>query len=204
MLEIETKLYLESEQRAREVCRQLALPWLDGTFERNRIFDFADGRLQGRGALVRVRERNREGFLTYKERTDRDVAEAKVRLEYDTEVSDPASVVQLLVGLGLREVLSYERYRARHTLATAHLEVDRMPGGWFCEIEGSPEEIRRVRKAGGLEQAAAVVWSYPEILTALQEAGMAKGNWTFAAHDRGELRLPGPDHPFWSRAKGPR
>jgi len=201
MLEIEIKLYLETEPAAREVCRRLGLPWQEGAFERNRVYDFPDGRLARRGALVRIRERGAAGFLTYKEKSDRTVAEAKVRLEYDTAVSDPASAMQLLAGLGLVQVMSYERYRARHRLGETCLEIDHLPGGWFCEIEGSPEEIAALRGAAGLGRQTPLVWSYPEIFAGLRERWPQAGNdWTFELAERGAIVLPPAGDAFWANA----
>jgi predicted adenylyl cyclase CyaB len=201
MLEIEAKLYLGTESAAREVCRKLDLPWLDGTFEKNRIYDFPDGRLARRGALVRIRERGESGFLTYKEKSAEKVEGAKVRLEYDTAVSDPLSAIQLLTSLGLLETLTYERFRARHRLGETHLEIDCMPGGWFCEIEGSPPEIARLRECAGLSQYTPLAWSYPEIFTRLT-GSVASGSchWTFEAERAGTLILPPLGDPFWERA----
>ena len=201
MLEIESKLYLGTEQAAREVCQKLNLPLKDGTFEKNRLFDFPDGRLVRRGALVRIRERGTSGHLTYKEKSPEKVEHAKVRLEYDTAVSDPQSVIQLLTSLGLEEIMTYERFRARHRLGDTHLEIDCMPGGWFCEIEGSPQEIARIRQSAGLDRHLSLVWSYPEIFTGL--AGVATSgarHWTFEAHRAGAPLLPPLGDPFWERA----
>jgi len=201
MLEIEVKLYIETEQAARDVCRRLGLPWLEGTFERNRVYDFPDGHLARRGALVRIRERGAAGFLTYKEKSDRTVAQAKVRLEYDTAVSDPASAMHLLTGLGLAQVMSYERYRARHRVGETCLEIDHLPGGWFCEIEGSPEEIAALRGAAGLDRQTPLVWSYPEIFAGLCERWPWAGtDWTFELAERGVISLPPTGDVFWVSA----
>lgn len=201
MLEIEIKLHLGTEVRARDVCTSLGLPWLDGVYEKNRIYDFPDGRLKRRGALVRLRERGGSGFLTYKEKSQKQVPGAKVRLEYESAVSDTASVDSVLTSLGLVEVMTYERYRTRHSVGSAHLEMDFMPGGWFCEIEGSPEAIEHVRQAAGLGSVTPVVWSYPRIFRELCSAmPQPPRDWTFAALTGNFFSLPPTGDPFWSRA----
>jgi predicted adenylyl cyclase CyaB len=202
MLEIEAKLYLHSEAAARDLCRRLELPWQEGVRENNRIFDFPDGRLARRGALVRVRERGATGFLTFKEKSAEKVSHAKVRHEYETEITRPAAACQLLSGLGLVQKLSYERYRARHRAGGAHVEIDHLPGGWFCEIEGSPEQIRDLRLAAGLERESQLVWSYPEIFEGLRRSWPEAGSeWSFEAFRRGAFALPPPGDPFWDRAR---
>lgn len=201
MLEIEVKLYLATEAAAREVCRQLDLAWQEGEFEVNRVYDFPDHRLARRGALVRVRERGGSGFLTYKEKSDQTVLDAKVRLEYETPIAQPEAARKLLAGVGLEQQLAYERYRARHASLDTHVEIDHLPGGWFCEIEGPAESILAVRKKAGLKDARSIVWSYPELFLALRKrCGFASTEWSFALHERGELILPPADDPFWAAA----
>ena len=198
MLEIEVKYYLGDEARARDVCRRLALPWKEGTFEVNRIFDTEDNRLRNRGALVRVREQGDSGWLTYKEKTDHQVDLAKVRLEYDTAISDPAIAVSILQKLELREVFSYERRRARHAAGLAHVEIDCLPGGWFCEIEADPATIKECVGKGGLAGDTAIVWSYPEIfMQVVKESGTFAKDWTFDGASRGDFALPPADDSFW-------
>lgn len=202
MLEIEVKLYLESEASAREVCRRLKLPWQEGAFEVNRVYDFPDRRLSKRGALVRLRERGGSGFLTYKEKTDHSVPHAKVRLEYDSEIGQPDSVRKLLEEVGLVQALAYERYRARHRVSDTNVEIDHLPGGWFCEIEGDPDRILEVRRTAGLEAEAQIVWSYPEIFLGLTESFPDLGvEWSFAALQAGQFRLPPAGDAFWAAAR---
>jgi predicted adenylyl cyclase CyaB len=201
MLEIEVKYYLGNEAKAREVCHHLGLTWKDGTFEINRIFDHQDSRMRNRGALVRIRERGDSGWLTYKEKTDHQVELAKVRLEYDTAISDPATAVQILQKLELREVFRYERRRARHALGDAHVEIDCLPGGWFCEIEADPEVITELVGRAHLNGETAIVWSYPEIFTQIVSRTTAKGGaWTFDAASCGDFVVPPPEDPFWRDA----
>ncbi len=201
MLEVEVKLYLESETAARDVCRCLDLPWHAGEFEVNRVYDFPDARLARRGALVRIRERGGSGFLTYKEKSDQTVQDAKVRLEYETPVADPEAARKLLAGVGLEQRLAYERYRARHVHPGVHVEIDHLPGGWFCEIEGEPERIREVRGQAGLGTRLPIVWSYPEIFLALRERlGLTGTEWSFQEQERGRIHLPPSGDPFWAAA----
>lgn len=201
MLEIEVKLYLETEAAARDVCRRLDLPWTTGEFEVNRVFDYPDLRLARKGALVRVRECGRSGFLTYKEKSDQTIQDAKVRLEYETPVSHPEAAVKLLAGLGLEQRLAYERMRARHETEGTHVEIDHLPGGWFCEIEGDPDLISEVRGQAALRDVLPIVWSYPEIFMALRKRyGWAGTVWSFDEFERGGRVLPPAGDPFWAAA----
>jgi len=201
MLEIEVKYYLGLEAAARDLAARWGLVWKSGTFEVNRIFDFPDGRLAAQGALVRVRMREDGSSLTYKTRTDVDVPGAKVRREFDSRVSDADAVLQLLKALGLREVLRYERYRASYPVGETAVEIDRMPGGWFCEIEGSPERIKEQVRAAGLEAAQPIAWSYPGIFRRLcKRWGMSADAWVFDLLKTTELSLPAPEDRWWQSA----
>ena len=203
MLEIETKFYLGEETIARQVVLNLQMEWIPGEFEVNRIFDFEDGRLRQSGALVRVRERAGAGWLTYKEKTDQVIPDAKVRIEYDSPVGRPDAVIHLLDRLGLREVMSYERIRARYAIGEGTLEMDGLPGGWFCEIEGPPEFIRETVKRAGLAGRRAIVWSYPQIfLRLLQRAGLKADAWTTQLLDSTGFTIPAPGDAFWQADEG--
>jgi adenylate cyclase class 2 len=201
MLEIETKYYLGEERAAHGLVTTWGLDWREGRFEVNRIFDFADGRLQRQGALVRVRERGDRGWLTYKERTAVEVPNAKVRLEHDSSIAHPGAVLLILRKLGLEEVLRYERYRARYEMEDAQIEIDHLPGGWFCEIEGRPEAIAERSRQAGLAEAEAIVWSYPEIFRRLLDLHHIKARaWSFGLASDKDLVLPAPGDAFWKAA----
>ncbi len=198
MLEIEAKFFLGTEAAARALITRWDLTWQEGTFEVNRIFDYPDHRLRASGALVRVRERGGENWLTYKEKTDHEVKHAKVRLEYDTPVQDAAVVRHILDRLGLQEVMRYERYRARYKPGDATIEMDALPGGWFCEIESDPEAIGGRVASGGLQNRPAITWSYPEIFARVtSRCGVEARAWTEELVSSQPFRLPDPDDAFW-------
>lgn len=198
MLEIEVKYYLGDQKTARSLADTWGLTWHEGTPELNRIFDYPDHRLERAGQLIRVREREDRGWLTYKEKTDTVHSYAKVRLEHQTSVDDPSETVEILTHLGLQEVLSYHRFRAGHPAGSTRIEFDHLPGGWFCEIEGDPDGIDEKVRAGGLEGAHSIVMSYPEIFRRLQEYnGTNALSWSFDLVKDGTFRLPPVDAPFW-------
>jgi len=201
MLEIEVKYYLGREAVARNLVRRWGLSWKPGVFEINRIFDFPDRRLGGQGALVRVRTREDSASLTFKTKTDVDVPGAKVRREFDSRVSDPDAVLQLLAALGLLEVLRYERYRASYPAGGTAIEIDCLPGGWFCEIEGTPGAIAEKVCEAGLKGAGAIPWSYPGIFRRLcARANLSSDVWDFELARRVNFIIPPPDDPWWSTA----
>jgi predicted adenylyl cyclase CyaB len=198
LLEIEVKYYLGDESTARELAQRWGFCWSDGTFEVNRIFDFADRRLRQAGALIRVRERGERGWLTYKERTDVSHEGAKVRLEHQTVVEDPGETTLLLTKLGLAEVMRYERLRAGHSAEGVYIVFDHLPGGWFCEIEGDPDAIHAMVRSGDLTSARPITWSYPEIFVRLlRHHDLQADAWTVALAAKTSFFIPPADDPFW-------
>ncbi|MEU2037949.1 class IV adenylate cyclase [Nocardia niwae] len=106
-------------------------------------FDSADGRLSSEGRELRLRtitaDDGRRALLTYKEPAVDTTSGSKP--EYETEVADPAAIDSMLRGLGLTNLVSFEKrclnYRftseGRELLATLVTipELD----GTFIELE---------------------------------------------------------------------
>jgi predicted adenylyl cyclase CyaB len=202
VLEVETKYFLGDEAAARALTARWGIAWADGTFEVNRIFDFKDRRLARAGSLVRVRTRDDGASLTFKKKVGGGDDRLKVREEHDSRISAPDSVLCLLGALGLEEVLRYERYRATHPLAGTVIEIDRLPGGWFCEIEGDAGLIARRAAEGGLGEAVPIACSYPEIFRRLAaDLGFEARAWTFDFATKRALSLPPPGDSWWSFAR---
>lgn len=198
MTEIEAKFFLGGETIARRLARQCGLVWKDGEFEINRVFDFGDERLKKKGALVRLRTRGERAWMTFKAKTPSELRHTKVRVEHETELLNPDAAAAALEGIGLAEVLRYERYRAGYNRGDARIDFDLLPGGWFCEIEGDPGAIDATIRQGGLVSAMPITLSYPEIFVRLRELNRVEsGAWTFNLLKESEFRIPPPGHSWW-------
>jgi len=130
--------------------------------ESNDLYDDADRRFSGGGRALRIRRASGRAILTYKG-TARFEAGARVREERETEVSDPGETDAILRGLGLERRFRYEKRREEWRHGGCLVALDETPIGAFVEIEGSPDEIRKLIAELGLDSSEAIPYSYPEL-----------------------------------------
>ncbi len=175
-LETEIKLRVSGPQAARQVLTNLgASLQRPRHFEVNVLWDDAAGSLRSRGHLLRVRETEAGGVLTFKgERRDQDGV--KGREEIETTVSDTVHLALILGALGLMPRFRYEKYREIYRWRDAELMVDETPMGTFLEIEGPPASIHAAAQAAGFTRADYVTESYPALF--------------FAAGGQGDMVFP--------------
>lgn len=153
--------------------------------EHNIIFDTPDGGLAKRGQLLRIRTESpasphtrrkpaaNRHVVTFKQppASERDGGPArgrhKVREETELEVQDPASLMKILGGLGLRGWFRYEKHRTTYTLPAgqkwAHgllIELDETPVGVFVELEGPATAIDHAASLLGYAQRDYITKNY--------------------------------------------
>jgi len=131
-------------------------------FERNDLYDDAQGRLSAAGAALRLRQTAEGAILTYKG-PPRFEGGVKMREERETRVSDAEEVQAILHALGMSPSFRYEKRREEWRLGNCLVALDETPIGRFAEIEGDPAEIRRVVVSLGLDFASAIPYSYPRL-----------------------------------------
>ena len=165
--EIEVKFLIEdlSAMRQRLVALGATLT-TPRTYEENLLFDTPNMQLRRQGRLLRLR-RDRRNRITYKEPPAHNDPDFKVLHEYEVEVSDFAQARTILEKLGFTPSLRFEKYRETFTYQEAEIVLDEVPFGTFMEIEGAREVIRDMVTALGLDFAARLVASYPEIFDAV-------------------------------------
>jgi adenylate cyclase class 2 len=130
--------------------------------ESNDLYDDAERKLSGSGRTVRVRRAAGRAILTYKGAA-RFEGGARVREERETEVSDPGETDAILRALGLQRRFRYEKRREEWRRGGCLVALDETPIGNFVEIEGSPDEIRKLIAELGLDSSEAIPYSYPEL-----------------------------------------
>lgn len=130
--------------------------------ESNDLYDDAGRKLSGSGRTIRVRRAAGRALLTYKG-VARFEAGARVREERETEVSDPTETDAILRALGLERRFRYEKRREEWRRGGCLVALDETPIGNFVEIEGSPDEIRKLIADLGLDSGDAIPYSYPEL-----------------------------------------
>ncbi len=137
-----------------------AEPCLERARELDRVFDTPAGALRSAGVLLRLRRRGNGGALTLKRPAAGGDAAYKVRDEIETGVADPDAMEAILLGIGLRPVFAYEKFRAGFRLDGALVLVDETPIGDFLEIEGEPAAIDRAAARLGFSRADFITASY--------------------------------------------
>ncbi len=172
--EIEVKFRLKDVAALRRRLAELSAQHAGTVQETNWILDTPARELLGRGCGLRIRVAQpldgpgpRRVTLTYKGPRDPGLHDRgiKAREEIETEAADDARLVALFARLGFTPVLCYEKRRETWRLGGAEVTADELPElGWFAEIEAADTGvIEAVRAQLGLEPAAAVAETYPEL-----------------------------------------
>ncbi|HKP13865.1 MAG TPA: class IV adenylate cyclase [Blastocatellia bacterium] len=166
-LEIEVKLACDDLGRLTRAGFELQ-PRKPRHFEDNWLLDDGAQTLFKRGAALRVRSVEGDGWLTYKG-ASREAASSplKVREEIETAVAEPEKVIALFERLGYHRAFRYQKYRTTYTIRLdgAALEVafDETPMGNFIEIEGDERRVLGILERAGFTAADSIRESYPEL-----------------------------------------
>jgi len=187
ILEIEIKLRVASIDRARALLARLpAVLARERSFEDNAIYDTPDGSLRREEHVLRLRETDGEGRITWKEKVATQL-HAKVQAEVESRVENPEAMRSILEKLGMVVVYRYQKYRADYRWTDpeggAQLDIclDDTPIGAFLELEGPAETIDRAAIAMGFSSADYLLDDYRTLhLRWLDEQGLPPGDMIFA------------------------
>ena len=149
--EIELKLYCaDLMQVQRRLQRAGARLVAARVLERNLRYDRADGGLDSRGIVLRLRQDSR-ARLTLKMPGDSAPGQDAIqqRFEAEVEVSDFDTAALIFERLGYHVQLRYEKYRTTWALGHTEIVLDELPCGNFVEIEGDTQQIERTVQALG-------------------------------------------------------
>jgi adenylate cyclase class 2 len=119
--------------------------------EENWVFD-QSGVLEKKGCVLRLRRDPRGAWLTYKGPAAYE-GRTKVRVEHETEVSEPDQTRDLLQSLGYQVTRRYEKRRELWRVGGVTVALDRTPIGDFAEFEGDAAEALAKRFGFDLERA---------------------------------------------------
>lgn len=131
-------------------------------FERNTLYDYPDRSLSVSGCLLRVRQIEGEGLVTFKGKLvqhDR----YKVRPEVETLCAEPGAMEEIFRNIGLRPFFRYEKYRTEYQGPGATLTLDELPFGTYIEIEGAEGTIEGLAGILGLDPATFMKRTYADL-----------------------------------------
>jgi len=186
-IEVEVKLRFATVEEALERLALLpSVPEQPRKLERNEVYDAAEGSLSREGRLLRLREVDGSGQLTYKEAVPgRAKARAKVRAEVESGVDSPESMRAILTKLGFRVVYRYEKYRRYHTWRDEEgqslaISLDETPIGIYVELEGDQASIDRAARRMGFQKSDYILEDYRSLHRAwLKQHGLPASDLCF-------------------------
>ena len=147
LVEKEVKFYIGDlaalQGRLRSLGVELVTPRV---FERNLRFDTPDLRLTASRQVLRLRQDN-GATITYKGPST-EVDGVRVRQEIEIGVTDFDQARKLLESLGYTLAVVYEKWRTTYRYNQLEIDLDELPFGNFCEIEG--DETERIRGTAGV------------------------------------------------------
>ena len=161
-IEIEKKYRIDAAESESLDLRlhELGAEYRGETAEENIIF--SNDHLEAIDAVLRLRKVGSRTLLTFKRRIPGDEA-IKSQVEEETEVADVKATERIILALGLRRKLVYEKHRRIWRFNDTEIVLDELPFGHFMEIEAPKEKIRVVEGLLGIEGHEAVVDTYPAL-----------------------------------------
>ncbi|MBS3732158.1 MAG: class IV adenylate cyclase [Desulfobacterales bacterium] len=179
-LEIEVKFYLAAPEESRRRIEDLGAEFAGKRFEQNIRFEDADASLIRKNALLRLRRTDSRAELTYKGEAPEENRDFKVHRELEVTVSDFDTAAAIFEALGYHNAQVYEKHRETYIYGNTILCMDRMPFGFFLEIEGQPDAIRQTAQELGLDWNQRILANYLAIFDRLKsECALGFNDVTF-------------------------
>jgi adenylate cyclase class 2 len=161
-IEIEKKYRLTEPERVAVLARLSALGVERSRvdFEENSIF--VNENLKLGDAVVRIRKVDGNAILTFKKRLP-STSGIKHQIELETSITNQSAMEAILNELGLALSLIYEKRREVWHYQGVEIVVDELPFGWFLEIEGPENLIKRVEQDLELKDLVIEHATYPAL-----------------------------------------
>lgn len=165
--EIEAKFYCpDSSSLVERLEARGAVRTRERHLERNWRFDLPDRSLSNSGIVFRLRV-DPQATLTVK----RARPEPLERDEFEIELNDASTALQLVEALGYRVLATYEKYREQFVLGELSVMLDELPFGSFVELEaGSVESLQSLAEQLGLDWEARLTDSYLVLFDRLRKS----------------------------------
>ncbi len=168
-LEVEVKFFMPELAAFREQLLAAGAAIVKPrVFERNVVFDTANGRLYRELSLLRLRQ-DTAVTLTYKSSPKNlPESEAKVREELEVTVSNFDMLAQILQRLDFAPVLVYEKFRETFRWQDTEIVLDELPYGNFVEFEGEEDGLKTAVSHLNLNWSDRLVTNYLALMTRLK------------------------------------
>lgn len=139
---------------------EIGAEFSDERFEENYLY--RGGGLEEKNAVLRLRKIGDSVHLTYKERIKNE-SSIKHQIEYETLISDSDEMENIILALGYKLVLIYEKHRKAWNIGGCEVVLDELPFGQFMEIEGAIDDIIKVEKMLGAKDLEPEPRGYPRL-----------------------------------------
>jgi adenylate cyclase class 2 len=160
--EIEIKLQINNEELKR-LEKELNLENEEWIFERTYGFFTPDGESIKKGIFPRIKSNGTDSgnlCVKVKESENKDYFERK---EYEMFIGDVGKMTTILKVLGYTDIRVFEKFR-KSTIANAtKICLDKLPFGYFIEIEGEKEYIEKMVKRLNLKNNERITKAYLKI-----------------------------------------
>lgn len=168
-LEIEVKFYLTDIAGMRNKILKLGARSKGRLFETNIRYEDKNNSLIKKKSLLRLRQDEKTTF-TLKSSPPVKSKDYKIVNELEVEVSDFATMDQILKTLGFHPEQKYEKWRETFILDQTLFCLDSMPYGDFLEIEGQEKEIRYYASEFGLNWQNRIIINYLAIFEIMRKS----------------------------------
>ena len=167
-LEIEVKFYLADIEGMRNKILKLGAKSKGRLFETNILYEDKNNSLIKKKSLLRLRQDEKTTF-TLKSSPPVKSKDYKIVNELEVEVSDFATMGQILQMLDFHPEQKYEKWRETIVLDQTVFCLDRMPYGDFLEIEGQEKDIRYYASRFGLNWQKRIIFNYLTIFEIMRK-----------------------------------
>jgi len=167
-LEIEVKFYLADLEGIRNKILKLGAKSKGRLFETNIRYEDKINSLIKKKSLLRLRQDEKATF-TLKSSPPVKSKDYKIVNELEVEVSDFATMDQILKTLGFHPEQKYEKWRETIVLDQTVFCLDSMPYGDFLEIEGQEKDIRYYASKLDLNWQKRIIFNYLSIFEIMRK-----------------------------------
>ncbi len=159
--EIEIKIKITDIEEFEKKISALNPQVIKEVFERTVRFDTNNGDLEKKGIFVRIRSGSKNTWTVKKKINDAAQPDKYFqRNEWEVGIDDLETAGEMLKVLGFEKEFIMEKYRKKFILPKAEITIDKLPFGTYAEIEAGKDEIDRLTKILGIDQARRIIGTY--------------------------------------------